>query len=64
MKKILNDLKLKYEAALWALDPELALIDTILEQHLELFEIVKGGQATCPVTLKTPNPLSLPNMHK
>ena len=42
MKKILNDLKLKYEAALWALDPELALIDTILEQHLELFEIVKG----------------------
>jgi len=25
MKKILNDLKLKFEAALWALDPELAL---------------------------------------
>ena len=42
MKKILNDLKLKYEAALWALDAELALIDTILEQHPELFEIVKG----------------------
>ena len=42
MKKILNDLKLKFEAALWALDPELALIDTILEEHPELFEIVKG----------------------
>jgi len=42
MKKILNDLKLKFEAALWALDPELALIDTILEQHPELFEIVRG----------------------
>jgi len=42
MKKILNDLKLKFEAALWALDPELALIDTVLEQHPELFEIVKG----------------------
>ena len=42
MKKILNDLKLKYEAALWALDPELALIDTILEQNPELFEVVKG----------------------
>ena len=36
MKKILNDLKLKFEAALWALDPDLALIDTILEQHPEL----------------------------
>jgi len=33
MKKILNDLKLKFEAALWALDPEMALIDTILEEH-------------------------------
>jgi IS5 family transposase len=42
MKKILNDLKLKFEAALWALDPELALIDTILEEHPELFEIVAG----------------------
>ncbi len=42
MKKVLNDLKLKFEEALWALDPELALIDTVLEQHSELFEIVKG----------------------
>ncbi|MBI4849494.1 MAG: hypothetical protein HY808_13125, partial [Nitrospirae bacterium] len=42
MKNILNDLKLKFEAVLWALDSELALIDTILEQHAELFEIVKG----------------------
>ncbi len=25
----------------WALDPELALIDTVLEQHPELYEIVK-----------------------
>lgn len=42
MKKVLNDLKLKFEAALWGLAPELALIDTVLEQHPELFEIVKG----------------------
>jgi len=42
MKRILNDLKLKFEAALWALDPELALIDTVLEEHPELYEIVKG----------------------
>ncbi|MDP2156335.1 MAG: transposase, partial [Nitrospirota bacterium] len=42
MKKVLNDLKLKFEAELWALAPELALIDTVLEQHPELFEIVKG----------------------
>ena len=41
MKKILNDLKLKFDNANWALDPELALIDTVLEQHPELFEIVK-----------------------
>jgi IS5 family transposase len=42
MKKILNDLKLKFDNPNWALDPELALIDTVLEQHPELFEIVKG----------------------
>lgn len=45
MKKTLNDLKLKFEAGLWALDPELALIDTILEEHPELYEIVKGDIA-------------------
>lgn len=38
MKKILNDLKLRFENPNWALDPELALIDTVLEQHPELFE--------------------------
>lgn len=42
MKKIFNDLRLKFDSPNWALDPELALIDTILEQHPELFEIVKG----------------------
>jgi len=42
MKKILNDLKLKFENPNWALDPEFALIDTVLEQHPELIEIVKG----------------------
>jgi IS5 family transposase len=42
MKKILNDLKLRFENPNWALDPELALIDTVLEQHPELFEIIKG----------------------
>ena len=41
MKKILNDLKLKFDNANWALDPELALIDTVLEQHPELYEIEK-----------------------
>lgn len=41
MKKILNDLKLKFDNPNWALDPELALIDTILEQHPELYDIVK-----------------------
>jgi IS5 family transposase len=41
MKKILNGLKLKFDNANWALDPELALIDTVLEQHPELYEIVK-----------------------
>ena len=42
MKKILNDLTLRFGDPNWALDPELALIDTILERHPELFEIVKG----------------------
>lgn len=41
MKKILNDLKLKFDNPNWALDPELALIDTVLEQHSELYETVK-----------------------
>lgn len=42
MKKIFNDLKLKFDSPNWALDPELALIDTVLEQHPELYEIVRG----------------------
>ncbi len=41
MKKIFNDLKLKFEKANWSLDPEFALIDTVLEQHPELFDIFK-----------------------
>ena len=42
MEKILNDVKLKFKGAILELDPDLALIDTILEKHPELFEIVKG----------------------
>jgi IS5 family transposase len=38
--KILNDLRLKLEKANWALDPELALIDTILNENPRLYEII------------------------
>jgi IS5 family transposase len=38
--KILNDLRLKLEKPLWALDPELALIDTILNENPRFYEIV------------------------
>ena len=38
--KILNDLRLKLEKPLWALDAELALIDTILNENPRLYEIV------------------------
>jgi IS5 family transposase len=38
--KILNDLRLKLERPIWALDPELALIDTILDENPELCAIV------------------------
>jgi len=38
--KILNDLRLKLEKPNWALDPELALIDTILTETPKLYEIV------------------------
>jgi IS5 family transposase len=46
--KILNDLKEQFEDAQWAIDPELALIDTILNKHPELYngaaeDIVKGN---------------------
>jgi IS5 family transposase len=39
--KLLNDLKLQFEKELWALNPELAVIDTILNKHPEILEIVK-----------------------
>jgi IS5 family transposase len=46
--KLLNDLKLQFEKELWALNPELAVIDTILSEHPEIIEIVKeditGGE--------------------
>jgi len=39
--KLLNDLKLQFEKELWALSPELAVMDTILTQHPEIYEMVK-----------------------
>jgi len=46
--KLLNDLKLQFEKELWALNPELAVIDTILNNHPEIIEMVSqevtGGQ--------------------
>jgi len=38
--KILNELRLKLDNPSWALDPELALIDTILNENPRLYEIV------------------------
>ena len=38
--KILNDLRLKLEKPNWAFDPELALIDTILNENPRLYEII------------------------
>jgi IS5 family transposase len=38
--KILNELKLKFEKPIWALAPELALVDTILNENPRLYEIV------------------------
>lgn len=38
--KILNDLRLKLEKPIWALDPELALMDTILAENPKLYEVV------------------------
>jgi transposase, IS5 family len=40
--KLLNDLKLQFEKELWALSPELAVMDTILNQHSEIYEMVKN----------------------
>ena len=46
--KLLNDLKLQFEKELWALNPELAVIDTILSNYPEIIEKVKqditGGE--------------------
>lgn len=39
--KLLNDLKLQFEKELWALNPELAVIDTILNKYPEIYEMVK-----------------------
>ena len=38
--KILNELRLKLENPNWALDPELALIDTILNENARLYGII------------------------
>jgi IS5 family transposase len=38
--KILNDLRLKLEKPIWALAPELALVDTILNENPRLYKIV------------------------
>jgi len=39
--KLLNDLKLQFEKELWALSPELAVMDTILNEHPEIYGMVK-----------------------
>lgn len=36
-----DNLKLQFEKELWALNPELALIDTILNSHSEIIEMVR-----------------------
>ncbi len=38
--KLFNDLKLKFEQANWSSNPEFALIDTILEHHPELINLL------------------------
>ncbi len=38
--KLLNDLKLQFEKELWALNPGLAVVDTILSNHREIIEVV------------------------
>jgi len=38
--KLLNDLRLKLEKPMWALDPELALIDTVLNENPGLYEVI------------------------
>jgi len=38
--KLFNDLRLKLEKPIWALDSELALVDTILNENPKLYEII------------------------
>ncbi len=40
--KIFNELCLKFERADWSRNPEFGLIDTLLEEHPELYDIVKA----------------------
>ena len=39
--KLLNDLGLQFEKELWALSPELTVMDTVLNQHPEIYELVR-----------------------
>lgn len=39
--KIFNELKLKFEKSDWSRNPEFGLIDTLLETHPELYDIVR-----------------------
>ena len=41
MMKLFNELKLKFEKSDWSMNPEFGLIDTILETHPELYDIVR-----------------------
>lgn len=38
--KLLKELELEFEKPMWSLNPEFALIDTILEGHPEIYQIV------------------------
>lgn len=38
--ELLKELELQFGKPLWAIDPELALIDTILERHSKIYQIV------------------------
>lgn len=40
--KIFNELALQFNHTNWARDPQLALIDTILDNHPELYKILQG----------------------
>lgn len=40
--KLLKELELEFESPLWSLNPELAVIDTILENNPAIYEIVSN----------------------